>query len=409
MIVDKIDFSNLFSKIESFLIISFGENIYNKIKRPLIKNFNQLTNANLSIYQANMKALEFREQNYSDLTVYSHLELKARKSGEQRVKTKIKINKLINKIYPTAKLYLQRSENWTTDDIVYSIGEMIDRLIIEEIKKTDYLTRIQNADILERRNLKKKIQLSRKWSREVEYFLKLKLKEINKKGYYECLKETRTYNLKRDKQQVVILDRVNFSSLYSKITKLFFENFPVKKLMKIKIKLQKEIKILARANFRCYQANMKIIELRKNREKDPKGYSGLDLLVRVVGEQRVQAKSKINAFIHELYYHKQNKLIHMKNWASNDIVYSVGDMIDRLTIEFIKMSNYKIQLKNAKSDADIHKFKAKISLTQEWTKRLEEYLQWKLKEINEKSFYDYVEETRTYNVSKIKKDFVKKL
>lgn len=404
MIVEKINFSNLFSKIESFLISSFGKDIYSKIERPLIENFNQLMNANLSIYKANMKALEFRGHNHSDLTVYSHLELKARKLAEQRVKTKVKINKLINKIYPTGKLYLQ-PENWTTDDIVYSIGEMIDRLIIEEIKRADYFTRIQNVSISERKNVRKKILLSRKWSKEVEHFLKLKLKEVNKKGYYECLKETRTYNLKGERQHNIILKKVNFSPLYQKIKKSFFDNLSTKKLTKIKDKLQKEIRQLAKANFRCYQANMKIIELRKKGEKNPKLYSELDLLVRLVGEQRVQAKSKINALICKIYNYKQNTLARTKNWTSSDIVYSVGDMIDRLIIEFIKMSDYKIQLKNAKSNVDIKRFKTNISLAEEWSKRVKRYLQWKLKEINVKSFYNCVEETRTYDISKIRRIF----
>jgi len=354
-----------------------------------------------------MRALEFREHSRSDLIVYSHLELKARKFAEQRVKSKAKINKLINKIYPTGKLYLRQPENWTTDDIVYSVSEMIDRLIIEEIKRADYFIRIQGAGMIEKKNIRKKIVLSRKWSKEVEHFLKLKLKEINKKGYYECLEETRTYDLKGRKQHGVILKKVDFSPIYQKIKKLFSENFSAKKLTKIKDKLQKEIRQLARANFICYQANMKIIELRKRGEKNPKPYSELDLLVRVVGEQRVEAKSKINALIHKSYHHKQRALVQTKNWTNNDIVYSVGEMIDRLIIEFIKMSDYKTQLKNAKSNVDIERFKTKISLAREWSNRVEKYLQCKLQEIDKKRFYDYVEETRTYNISTIKNSFKK--
>lgn len=106
MIVKKIDFSNLFSKIELFFISSFGKNAYSKIRKSLIKRINLLASTNLLIYKANMKALEFREHDHSDLTVYSHLELKARKFAEQRVRTKIKINELISKIYPAGKLYI---------------------------------------------------------------------------------------------------------------------------------------------------------------------------------------------------------------------------------------------------------------------------------------------------------------
>ncbi|MDP2855933.1 MAG: hypothetical protein Q8N90_02290 [bacterium] len=416
MIVKNINFSDLFFKIEFLFLSTFGEDKYNKIKSSLIKKFNELTRANLKIYQANMTALEFRRYLYPNPDVYSKLEFKSRKAGERRVKAKSKINKLINKIYPTKDRNMSKPENWMSDDIVYSVGEMIDRLIIEKIKTVDYLIRISESNTFTKiKNLREKIKLSQKWSKEVKRFLKLKLKEIDKKGYYEYIEETRTYNLKGIKTPKIIsvykipgkanliLEKIKFTPLYKKIEKNFLKNFSSDKLIQIKRDLKRNIKLLAKVNFLCYQANMKIIEARRMGEKNPTIYSDLDLSVRIFGEDRVKAKSKINILISRVYNQKSKKLAKIKNWMTNDIVYSVGDMIDRLTIEFIKISDYQMRLYNLKKNNEkIEQLNSKIAQAKEWNRRVEKYLNWKLKEIDEKGYYDCVEETRTYSISNIK-------
>lgn len=195
MIAKQIDFSVLFSKIVSFFLRSFGREKYSKIRTVFIKNLNILSAANLSIYQANMRALEFRKRNYPDLMVYSRLELQARKFGERRVRAKSALNVFINAIYPTKGLDILPPSDWMSDDIVYSVAEMLDRLIIEEIKRADYAMRMRTMSTLDVKSLKRKIALSNKWSRAVKRFLEVKLEEIERKGYYECVEETRTYSL----------------------------------------------------------------------------------------------------------------------------------------------------------------------------------------------------------------------
>lgn len=200
----------------------------------------------------------------------------------------------------------------------------------------------------------------------------------------------------------MILTRVNFSPLYKRIEGLFSDSLPAERLAKIKDELRIEIKTLATANFRCYQANMQIIDARRRGERNPKIYSDLDLQVRVVGEYRVRAKSNINTLIYGVYKRIPNKSSRKKKWTTDDIVYSIGDMIDRLTIEWIKVFDYRLNIKNGKRDNNgIKRLSSKIAMSREWGKRVEKYLKWKLQEIKNKGYYERVEETRTYDMKDV--------
>jgi hypothetical protein len=101
------------------------------------------------------------------------------------VYSKARINKYISDV-KSRKEALESSTSWVSDDIVYSIGEMMDRLSIETIKRVDFAKNNRPAHMSE---------ASQKLSTRVEKYLRDKLKEIDWKGYYECVHEQRTYDL----------------------------------------------------------------------------------------------------------------------------------------------------------------------------------------------------------------------
>jgi hypothetical protein len=195
MIVSKLDFSGPLSEVEAYLLEYLPGNRYRKVQRLIRQNLLALAKANLEIYKANMQVLRFRAAQHQNLEVYSRLELRARRSGEKRVQAKSNINRLISSVFPGARKNIGEPEGWMSDDVVYSVGEMIDRVIIEKIKVADYSQRQRIEKGRDMRILREKIKLSNKWSGAVRRFLRSKLKEISKKNYYECVAETRTYNL----------------------------------------------------------------------------------------------------------------------------------------------------------------------------------------------------------------------
>jgi hypothetical protein len=203
----------------------------------------------------------------------------------------------------------------------------------------------------------------------------------------------------------MILQKIDFKPLYKKIEKIFSDNLPTCKFNKIKKDLLKKVRELANANFRCYQGNMRIIAERKKSKVNTQLISELELQVRIVGERRVKAKTIINVLLNTIYplTIKQRKIV-PRNWISDDIVYSVGEMIDRLTIEFIKVHDYNLHRKYSKKENKItEELNNKIALSKEWSRRVEKYLKWKLKEIDKKGYYECVEETRTYDIRNINK------
>lgn len=201
----------------------------------------------------------------------------------------------------------------------------------------------------------------------------------------------------------MILKKINFQPLYRKIEGIFKKNLPSGIFNKLRKILLKEIKELARANFLCYQANMKIIEERKKQQINTDLISDMEFQARTVGEQRVRAKTEINALLSRVYPLKRPKKIVFTDWMSDDIVYSVGEMVDRLIIEFIKINDYRNQLKYNKDKKSAKLLKIKISLAHDWERRVDKYLGSKLIEVNKKGYYEFLAETRTYDLKSIDK------
>ncbi len=190
LIVESLDFSELLESIER----SFSENLahekHQRIQPQLTKYLRFLADANLKCYHANMSIIAERKKSHPETTLISEMELRARVVGERRVHAKAAINALLTDMYHSTER--QEPENWMTDDIVYSVGEMLDRLTIERIKIEDYQ---QNMTEKSKHDMGNKIQLSLKWSNRVCRYLDLKLQEISRKGSYESVEETRTYDL----------------------------------------------------------------------------------------------------------------------------------------------------------------------------------------------------------------------
>lgn len=197
----------------------------------------------------------------------------------------------------------------------------------------------------------------------------------------------------------MILKKITFNYLLKRIQRIFNDTISENKLQKIKKKLFKAIKSLAETNFICYQINMQLIEEWKNKNQNLKAISVLDLKLREYGEYRVKKKNYINASIHSIFS-RQPKRMNVKNWMDIDLAYTIGDMIDRLTIETIKIADYKMRLKRVKKDQKINLLSKKI-LAERWMESVMICLSKKLNNINNKNFYDVGEETRTYNLEGI--------
>jgi hypothetical protein len=186
----------------------------------------------------------------------------------------------------------------------------------------------------------------------------------------------------------MILEDMDFTDFYKQIFTIFSRHFldvDVRELMEY-------VEILSDANFRCYKANMVVIEERKKDVVDDTIISEMEWVARSVGEYRVSSKARINKFI--------SRIKTIKNFmgpdivASDDIIYSIGEMIDRLSIETIKREDF------AKNNRAAH---MSIS-SKELSARVEKYLKNKLNEIDRKGFYECVDEQRTYDLEGIVKE-----
>lgn len=140
-----------------------------------------LIDANFKCYRANMRVLEHRREKTENWKAIADGEWVARSVGEVRVHSKAEVNKIISGMAGDAKS--SESDKWHDDDIVYSIGEMLDRLSIEYIKQIGF--RFTNEP--------EKIPGSVEWARRVRKYLQQKLADIASKGFYECVPEQRTY------------------------------------------------------------------------------------------------------------------------------------------------------------------------------------------------------------------------
>lgn len=193
----------------------------------------------------------------------------------------------------------------------------------------------------------------------------------------------------------MILNTIDFTNFYKQTRSIFSKHFAddeVNQLMEF-------VEILADANFRCYVANMTVIDLR---QIDPEGHKFLtdnriaemEWVARNVGEYRVSSKARINQYISKVK--SKNMVVESSMWANDDIVYSIGEMMDRLSIEIIKREDF------TKNNRPSHMFESSKKLSD----RVEKYLIQKLEEIDKKGFYECVHEQRTYDLEGIIKELV---
>tara|TARA_R110000803_G_C11984313_1_gene321133 strand:+ start:2774 stop:3328 length:555 start_codon:yes stop_codon:yes gene_type:complete len=176
----------------------------------------------------------------------------------------------------------------------------------------------------------------------------------------------------------MILENINFEKIESQIIEIFSKN-NIKSL-----EINKLIKTLAVANFKCYKANMIILEQREREDciEKYKAISDNEYIARNVGEQRVFSKAKINKVLSNLF-NSDTRTPH--NWTEDDVVYSVGEMLDRIIIEHIKQQQFE------QDGSEEKKYNSK-----EWQDRVIKYLDDKLRSVVIRNSYKSVEEMRTY-------------
>ncbi len=194
----------------------------------------------------------------------------------------------------------------------------------------------------------------------------------------------------------MILEDMDFTKFYKRAREIFSKHFNDEQVGA----LMEYVEILSDANFRCYKANMIVIDLRKI---DPEGHKFLtdkriaemEWVARSVGEYRVSSKARINKYISDIKT-TRTPMPAAIAWTDDDIVYSIGEMMDRLSIETIKREDF---LKNNRP-------KHMVDSSQELSNRVERYLKVKLEEIDRKGFYECIHEQRTYDLEGIIKDLV---
>lgn len=186
----------------------------------------------------------------------------------------------------------------------------------------------------------------------------------------------------------MILDTIDFEPFFKEVISIFEKHFSKDEVYQI----MGYVRILADANFRCYRANMIVIEERKKSSIDNNLIAEMEWVARSVGEYRVSSKARINKLISKLKSIKE--VIPPDKVRSDDIVYSIGEMMDRLSIETIKRLDFVTNNKN-------------ISMMENsllWSNRVKKYLIDKLEEVDEKGFYECIQEQRTYEIDDINKE-----
>jgi len=176
-----------------------------------------------------------------------------------------------------------------------------------------------------------------------------------------------------------ILMNINFRNLIDELRNIVFINSS-----DIYENIQNDLIILCDSNFTCYKANMEIIACRKEVDIDYKKIAYFENMARTVGEMRVNSKLNINKIIHKMF--SKVKEYETETWMSDDIVYSIGEMLDRISIEYIKQNHY----------STIHDGEVKTINSKIWQDRVKNYLTKKLDEIAKKGFYELNVESRTY-------------
>lgn len=195
MILKDIDFVAFFKHVESIFSTYFS---YEETEQ-IMEYVEILSDANFRCYAANSVVIDIRKSGIKDYELISAMEWVARSVGEYRVSSKARINLFISRVMkyknPAADIVKDNCASWITDDIVYSVGEMMDRLSIETIKREDFRVNNRPAHMTE---------ASQKLSDRVEKYLRAKLKEVDKKGFYECVHEQRTYDIEGIVEELVI-------------------------------------------------------------------------------------------------------------------------------------------------------------------------------------------------------------
>ena len=186
----------------------------------------------------------------------------------------------------------------------------------------------------------------------------------------------------------MILNTMDFTDFFEHTSSIFSNHFSKGEIDII----MGYVEILADANFRCYRANMIVIEERKKSIIDDKLISEMEWVARSVGEYRVSSKARINAYINKNRTFKE--VVAPDALVNDDVVYSIGEMMDRLSIETIKRGDFLINQRPI----------SMIENSQKLSNRVEKYLKEKLVEIDVKGFYECVPEQRTYEIGDIKKD-----
>ena len=186
----------------------------------------------------------------------------------------------------------------------------------------------------------------------------------------------------------MILENIDFTDFYKQVRDIFSKHFSKYDLEN----LMAYVEILSESNFKCYVANMLVIKERKKAVVDDVLISEMEWVARSVGEYRVSSKARINKFISRAKFIKA--VAEPDTWVSDDIVYSIGEMMDRLSIETIKREDF------AKNNRAKHMTESSLKLSG----RVEKYLKAKLNEIDKKGFYECVEEQRTYDLEGIIKE-----
>ena len=185
----------------------------------------------------------------------------------------------------------------------------------------------------------------------------------------------------------MILEEMDFTDFYAHIRSIFSEHFTKAETDE----LMEYVDILSDANFRCYKANMIVIDSRKKHENNDKLIADMEWVARSVGEYRVSSKARINKAISKMRSGFIPNSAGLITWISDDIVYSIGEMMDRLSIETIKREDFKVN----------NRPQHMTDSCQELSDRVEKYLRAKLDEIDKKGFYECIHEQRTYDLEGI--------
>lgn len=193
----------------------------------------------------------------------------------------------------------------------------------------------------------------------------------------------------------MIIKTIDFTDFYIHIKGIFIKHFTKEEVNDI----MDFVEILSDANFRCYIANMEVIENRKKAKVDNKLIADMEWVARSVGEYRVSSKARINHYISKVKSYKNDITIVdvvRKDWVSDDIVYSIGEMMDRLSIETIKREDFRV------NERPQHMTDACQALSD----KVEKFLLMKLVEVDKKGYYECGHEQRTYDLEGIVEELV---